>query len=265
MSDNDDAQVGRILTRREVLGLLGVAGAAVIVGCTSDSDPAPSATATAGQSSAVSTSGGSSSSAAAASTAVPSCVVTPALTEGPYFVDEKLDRSDIRADPSNGVIKEGTLLTLTLNVSRVATGSCSPLSGAVVDVWHCDALGVYSDVVDGSFNTRGQKFLRGYQTTDNNGQVKFTTIYPGWYPGRSVHIHFKVRQGASEFTSQFFFDESLTDQVYTQAPYTQKPAGGRTRNERDGIYNQSRSQLQLNVTRSGQAYAATFDIGMQTA
>ena len=83
-------------------------------------------------------------------------------------------------------------LTLTVALSQVAaSGACTPLANALVDMWHCDALGVYSDV--SSQNTLGQRFLRGYQVSDANGQVQFLTIYPGWYAGRAVHIHFKVR------------------------------------------------------------------------
>jgi protocatechuate 3,4-dioxygenase beta subunit len=99
-----------------------------------------------------------------------------------------------------------------------------------VDIWHCDAFGVYSDAVDPGFNTVGQKFLHGYQITDNNGSVELTTIYPGWYAGRTVHIHFKVRLFAGttqtySFTSQLYFDDTFTDQVFaTQAPYNTRGA-----------------------------------------
>lgn len=101
------------------------------------------------------------------------------------------------------------LLVLTFNVSRVASNACAALSGAIVDVWHCDAAGVYSDVSDTGFRTVGQKFLRGYQATDSNGAASFTTIFPGWYSGRAVHIHYKIRPDAAsssgyEFTSQLF-------------------------------------------------------------
>ena len=158
----------------------------------------------------------------------PTCIVRPAVTEGPYFVDEQLNRSDIRSDPGTGTIKPGALLALTFNVSKIAGGSCTALSGATVDVWHCDAAGLYSD--ESANNSVGQKFLRGYQVTDANGLAAFTTIYPGWYSGRDVHIHFKIRtttsSGASyEFTSQLFFDDTLTDQVFTQAPYASRARG----------------------------------------
>jgi uncharacterized protein (TIGR03437 family) len=138
-----------------------------------------------------------------------------------------------------------------------------------VDVWHCDALGAYSDIANGAGqpNTSGQKFLRGYQVTDGAGSVEFTTIYPGYYTGRTVHIHFKIRlfDGATrafEFTSQLFFDDSLTDQVFTQAPYNTKGARG-VRNSNDGIYNGGGSQLLLSLTSDGQGgYNGDFDIGL---
>ena len=157
-------------------------------------------------------------------TALPACIVSPEQTEGPYFVDEKLNRSDIRVNPGDGSVKEGVPLQLTLRVFQVGSTGCTPLSGAIVDIWHCDALGVYSDVADPRFNTVGSKFLRGYQVTDANGTVQFATIYPGWYQGRTVHIHFKVRMDGTsgqgyEFTSQLYFDDSISDRVEAQPPY----------------------------------------------
>ena len=196
-----------------------------------------------------------------------SCVVRPQLTEGPYFVDEKLNRSDIRTDPTTNAVKAGTQLRLKINVSRVNGGTCLPLTGAYVDIWHCDAIGSYSDVRDAGFDTRGQRYLRGYQVTDGNGAVEFMTIYPGWYSGRAVHIHFKIRLFAGsektyEFTSQLFFNDSLTDQVYTQAPYSAKGARN-TRNNQDGIYNGGGSQLILDATQEGQGYTGTFNIALE--
>ena len=252
--DNDDAPIGRILNRREVLALLGGSGAALLAACAPGVLAKPSPTAQP-------TSAAATTAAAAASpaTTLPSCIVRPAVTEGPYFVDEKLNRSDIRSDPASGAVKAGAPLALTFLVSRVTGSACAALSGATVDIWHCDALGVYSDATDPSFNTKGQKFLRGYQTTDASGQVQFTTIYPGWYQGRAVHIHFKIRTTTSEFTSQLFFEDALNTQVFAQSPYSQKGTQGIMWNAADGIYN---SQLLLSVTKSGNAYAATFDIGL---
>jgi hypothetical protein len=111
------------------------------------------------------------------------CVLTASLTEGPFFVDEMLNRSDIRYDPVTGALSDGVLLNLTFNVSRASNSACTPLTGAYLDVWHADATGSYSDVSgngNGSSGS-GKKLLRGYQVTDGQGVVKFTTIYPGWY------------------------------------------------------------------------------------
>jgi protocatechuate 3,4-dioxygenase beta subunit len=291
---NDDRQVGRILSRREVLALFGVAGAAVLVGCSPGQSSSSQPTSAAGQATAgvaptaanlnaeaatnvavaatqapVGTAATTLAPTAGAVVNVPSCVVRPEQTEGPYFVDEKLNRSDIRSDPSDGTVKDGAPLVLTFNVSQVSGAGCMPISGATVDIWHCDALGVYSDATDRSFNTVGKKFLRGSQVTDANGAVQFTTIYPGWYQGRAVHIHFKVRTGAAsgqnyEFTSQLYFDDSLSDKVFAQAPYAGK-GQGRLKNAGDGIFRNGGDQLLLAVAEVGQGYAATFDIGLQTA
>ena len=204
---------------------------------------------------------------AAPAAAADPCVVRPEQTEGPYFVDERLNRSDIRSDPSNGFVKDGVPLAITFAVQRIDGSSCVPLAGVLVDIWHCDALGVYSDVQDPGFNTVGQKFLRGYQVTDANGAASFVTIYPGWYQGRTVHIHFKLRTDPDaaqgfEFTSQLYFDDALTDIVHAQQPYAAK--GQRTlRNSGDGIYRNGGSQLLLAPTADGMGgYTASFDIAL---
>ena len=252
---NDDIPVGQILTRRDALKLLGVSGAAFLAACA-----APEETSTLVPTS-VSTAGSSATGAAL------DCVVRPELTLGPYFVDEQLERSDIRSEPSDGSVKEGVPLALTINVLDVANSSCTPIEGAQVDIWHCDALGVYSGVSDQGFETTGQKFLRGYQLTDGTGKVQFLTIYPGWYSGRAVHIHFMIRTtgaGAQsyEFVSQFFFEDALSDQVFTQEPYASK--GNRdTRNTNDNIYSGGGDQLLLAVTGdNASGYAATINIGL---
>ena len=255
--DNDDAQIGRILSRREVLALFGGSSVALLAACAPGALASPSPTTAAQQTGAPTTIAAATPTAAA--TTLPSCIVRPALTEGPFFVDEKLNRSDIRSDPSTGVVRPGAVLTLNFLVWRVSGEICAALGGAVVDVWQCDALGVYSDVGSAS----GQKFLRGFQTTDASGSAKFTTIYPGWYQSRAVHIHFKIRPtSSSEFTSQLFFDDALSTQVFAQAPYSQKGTQGITRNSSDGIYQQSGGKLLLSVTKTGDTYAANFDIGL---
>jgi protocatechuate 3,4-dioxygenase beta subunit len=256
-ADNDDRQIGHILSRREVLRLLGVAGVTLLVGCEPAQSGSPTATsATPAEAAAAPTP------TEASAAAAPACIVRPEVTEGPYYVDENLNRADIRADTNSGAVTEGIPLVLTFNVSQVADNGCTSLEGAKVEIWHCDANGVYSDVSDPSFNTQGQNFLRGYQLTAANGVAQFTTIYPGWYSSRAVHIHFKVHDPTSDqnkvFTSQLFFDDALSDQVFTQQPYAAK--GQRDRlNSNDNIY---QDQLLLTTTQTGQGYAATFDIGL---
>jgi protocatechuate 3,4-dioxygenase beta subunit len=172
-----------------------------------------------------------------------SCVLAaPAVTEGPYWVEEKLFRSDIRTDPTTGVARPGIRLTLTISLQNLSSGSCVPLAGAWVDVWHCDALGIYSDEPaynpgggTGTVVTKGQKFLRGYQISDDNGQVAFTTIYPGWYTGRTVHIHVRVRTYSGttkldEWVTQIFFSESDNNVVLAQAPYNTRTSARDTSN-----------------------------------
>jgi protocatechuate 3,4-dioxygenase beta subunit len=203
---------------------------------------------------------------------VAGCLVSPAQTEGPYFVDEKLNRSDIRQDPSDNSVRPGVPLRLVLNVYSVANKDCQPLPGATVDIWHCDASGAYSDVLDnpGEFgDTRGKKFLRGYQLTDAGGKVEFQTIYPGWYTGRSVHIHYMIRtdpksEVGHEFTSQLYFDEAITEQVHRQAPYTQKGRRNTT-NDSDGIYRRGGRDLMLQLTRDAQGYVGTYRVGFLLA
>ncbi|MEH2180473.1 dioxygenase family protein [Nostoc sp.] len=162
--NNINRQLNLIFSRRDVLALFRAAGTTIlVVGCI----PRKSSLAVP-------------SSSASNSATLPACVVSSEQTEGPYFVDEKLNRSDIRSNPADGSVKDGVPLHLTLQVSQIGTTGCTPLADAIIDVWHCDALGIYSDVTDRSFSTVGQKFLRGYQVSNANGTVQFTTIYPGW-------------------------------------------------------------------------------------
>ncbi len=171
-------------------------------------------------------------------------------------------------DPGNtgdGAAAEGAPLELAWLVSQVDGASCLPLEGAIVDVWHCDALGVYSGVQ----GSPGTDFLRGFQRTDANGAASFTTIYPGWYTGRAVHIHFKIRtdpdaEAGFEFTSQLFFDDALSQQVYTSGVYASKGPQDQT-NQSDGIFNQSGGATLLDVTKVGDSYKTTFEIAVQLA
>jgi len=232
-------------TRRDVVRLLGsFAAAGMLGGCAGAGARAASESPT------------------APASPVGTCVVRPQQTEGPFFVDERLNRSDLRGDPATGLTRPGVPLTLRFRVSRTSAGICGPLVGALVDVWHCDATGSYSDI--GA--TSGAKFLRGYQVTDEAGAVQFSTIYPGWYSGRAVHVHFKIRSAPGsvtrmEFTSQLYFDDAVTDAVMAQPPYNFR--GRRdTTNQADSVFASGGSQLMLPVGQDGSGYAGTFDIAL---
>jgi protocatechuate 3,4-dioxygenase beta subunit len=239
-----------LFTRRKFLGLMACAYAVMLAGCPREKQKALGNT---------------------ASSAVSLCVVRPEQTEGPFFIDQHLNRSDIRVEPSTGIVKQGVPLALTLNVSQMANGLCAPLEGAIVDIWHCDAEGFYSgvDSMMQSQNTAAFKFLRGFQTTDNNGTVNFLTIFPGWYPGRTVHIHFKIRtkdvnQSSYEFTSQLYFDDAFSEQIYANVPYIRDRHRGTT-NANDMIFAEGGDQLLLKPKKTDQGYAATFDIVLDMA
>jgi protocatechuate 3,4-dioxygenase beta subunit len=199
---------------------------------------------------------------------VESCLVRPAQTPGPYFLDEMLERSDIRDDPKTGVVKEGIPLRVGFSVSWAHPDGCEPIDGAIVDLWQCDALGMYGDVLDtaGAFDTRGELWLRGFQRTDAAGRVEFRTIYPGWYTGRTVHLHFKVRLGdpgapSLDFTSQLYFFETINDAVMIQDPYASRGARS-TLNIQDGIYGQGGRELVLPLEPEADGYAGEFELGL---
>lgn len=209
------------------------------------------------------------------------CAITPSLievegtpqqTEGPYFVDGMPSRSDIRSDSSDGSVQEGIPLNLVINVYDVDEGSCTPLDGVQVDIWHADSQGLYSGVQEDA--TEGKNFLRGNQVTDDNGTVRFITIYPGWYEGRAIHIHIKVRsfegsQETFEWTSQFYLPNSTNEQVHTQVPYSNHEPVNMA-NEADGIYtgastdglilNNTGQHLMLNLSEQGEGYYGTFNV-----
>lgn len=256
--DNDDEPIGRILTRREAIEILGVTGVGLLAGFAPGSRFIQSANAATRPTSGV------------FDAKMFACVVRPEATEGPYFVDHQLDRSDIRVEPSTGAASVGIPLTVAFNVSAINGSSCKPLAGAIVDVWMCDATGVYSGVNDMSgASTVGKKFLRGFQKTDANGLAKFVSIYPGWYQGRTVHYHFKIRtvgadKRAYEFTSQLFFDDKLSDAIFSKAPY-RSGASRDTRNNTDMHYGQIGDQLLLKLDKTASGYAADFTIGLDLA
>lgn len=235
--DNDDQPIGRLLTRREALALLGAAGLTWLIGCRPAVENSPPAV------------GLPTTAVPPAAATLPACVVRPEQTAGPFYVDVDMLRSDIRED------RAGLPLALTFAVSQVGAAGCLPLADALVEIWHCDADGVYSGVN----RARGATWLRGAQRTDANGNATFTTIYPGWYPGRCVHIHFSVRPTATQvFTSQLYFPDEFTAQVLARPPYAGRGQPN-TLNARDGIYDPA---LLVSPTVAGDGYAATFAMGI---
>ncbi|MGI9020212.1 MAG: intradiol ring-cleavage dioxygenase [Solirubrobacterales bacterium] len=171
------------------------------------------------------------------------CVLTPQQSEGPYYVDEAMVRRDIRGG------RDGAELELLLGVQDAA--GCKPIPGATVEVWHADAEGVYSAFGAGT----GEAFLRGAQKTGRDGLALFTTIYPGWYPGRAVHLHVKVHvRGEEVHTGQLYFDEEVTDEVHQADPYASR--GQRdTTNDADGLFAAGGATSVLAVRPNGDGYS----------
>jgi protocatechuate 3,4-dioxygenase beta subunit len=234
MADLDRDLGARALTRRQTLGIAGAAGSALVLG------------GAAGR--AISGLAGANADEVTAEAAAKACRLTPEVTEGPFYV--ALDR--IRRDLTEG--RPGVPLKLKIRVIDVKR--CRPIRSAAVDIWHCDAGGLYSDEV--SNGTAGQTYLRGVQLTNKKGYATFQTVYPGHYTGRATHIHMKVhiggkasdgtlRGGHVSHTGQLFFAEPANSSVYALAPYSSDTAH-RTLNSSDSIYSRaggSRAEVAL--------------------
>jgi protocatechuate 3,4-dioxygenase beta subunit len=176
------------------------------------------------------------------------CTRTAEETEGPFYFEVERVRSDIREG------RDGATLRLGVRV-RDATAGCEPIPNAVVDVWHCDATGSYSEP--------GETYLRGLQVTDRDGIAEFTTIYPGWYPGRTVHIHGKVHlDKRTVLTTQFYFADSFTDRVFAREPYA-SDRGRDAFNATDPLYEQD---LELTLSKERDAYLGltTLDVARRS-
>jgi protocatechuate 3,4-dioxygenase beta subunit len=216
--------------------------------------------------------------------------LTPELTEGPYWVNTMLRRADVRANTKSataapGVAQQGVPLDLTINVLD-ASKACKPLGGVAVDIWHANAHGLYSDETSQQAgggttagDTSGQNYLRGYQITGKDpgihgspvpGQVSFRTIWPGWYTGRAIHIHVRVRKlshsGATiaGYTNRIFFSDADNDRVLTGgAPYSARsPQTDPTTDENDTVLQSSDHATNVVAVKGsiGRGFRATFNV-----
>ncbi len=189
-----------------------------------------------------------------------SCLLTPEQTEGPYYIANQRIRRDITEH------RPGSPLTLKLTVVDAST--CRPLKGATVEVWHCDTGGRYSGFVSASAGGGSQPidkrtFLRGGQRTDGTGTATFKTIYPGWYPGRTAHIHVKVHAGGNVVhTGQLYFPDKLTDSVYATAPYNKRPARD-TRNGDDSIFGAGGASSVARLSPSSSGHVGRITMGVR--
>jgi len=187
------------------------------------------------------------------------CVLSPAIEQGPFFVDEHLRRSDLTGGTQRAGVLGGTPLRLSFRVETMRGASCEPLAGAQVDLWHADATGLYSG--EAPLRTRGERFLRGYQITDARGAVRFTTIFPGWYPERTPHIHVKVRTFSrgdvtNTFVSQLYFAEAVTDAVLARRVYASRGRRDMT-NARDQLFD---ARMIVPLIAAGDGYTGTFTL-----
>ena len=244
MNSTDMQNDSRKLDRRNMMRIIGAAGAAAVAAaCGSDTATSPSAV---GSTVTTGTAGGGTSSTNEA------CAVAPNETAGPYPSTSDIFRSDIREDRS------GVPLALTIRVINVSN-ACAPLANANVEIWQCDASGNYSEY--GSQTAR--TYLRGIQTTDANGQVSFMTVYPGWYQGRATHIHIEVTvNNRSVKVTQIAFPETINAAVYATGVYASRGSNP-TANLQDGIFADSLSS-EL-VTPSGNptaGYSASYQVGV---
>jgi protocatechuate 3,4-dioxygenase beta subunit len=215
------------LDRRKALKLLGaVAASGILINCGGGTTTSTTSTGTGtGTTSSDST-----------------CTVTPEGEEGPYFVDDSASgylRSDIRSNLDGSSVQVGVPLTLKITVVD-NQNSCDPMSNVQIDIWHCNAEGIYS--AESVENTSDQSWLRGYQLTNSSGLVTFTTVFPGWYEGRTTHIHLRLRStydsndSGGGNTTQLFFDQTLSDSIYTSvAPYNSRGTDSTT-NANDHVF-----------------------------
>lgn len=185
------------------------------------------------------------------------CALTPQVTEGPYYLDADLVRRAIAEG------RDGAPLLVRM---QVVDPSCRPIPNARVDIWHCDAQGIYSaygGADRGQSSPRGETFMRGTQMADRNGVVEFDTVYPGWYRGRTTHIHFKVfPDRATEMTGQMFFPDDLSEQLYRDLPAYSRNRPRDTMNANDGIARRATAASVASLRPEGGGYLAQLIVAV---
>ena len=239
--------MARVNRRQALAGLGSVSLGALIAACSDDDGSAPDATTTQTSPAASEPPPSSAGELASRFDDAARCTRTAEETAGPFYFEVDRVRSDIREG------RDGAPLRLGVRVRDLANG-CDPISNAVVDVWHCDATGSYSEP--------GETYLRGLQVTNRDGVVEFTTVYPGWYPGRTVHIHAKVHlDKRTVLTTQFYFDDDFTDRVFSLEPYA-SDTGRDAFNHSDPLYARD---LELSLSKDGRAYLGLITLDVARA
>lgn len=186
------------------------------------------------------------------------CVLTPQQTSGPFYFNARLKRSDITEGRPG--------IPLALSVLVVDVADCSPLAGAIVDLWHADKDGLYSGYPgqgEKQVDTSGATFCRGHQPTDGAGEAKFITMFPGWYPGRAPHIHFKVYIPGNHFvTSQMYPPWEVVTEVYGSPMYATRGQSP-THYGNDGVLRRSDiGKLTMTLEKTARGYAGSFIVGI---
>ena len=248
----------RAMSRRTLLGSVGALSGLTLLGCSSGGSDSTAAGTTS-----TSTTTGTAASTSTTTTTPGSCVLIPQETVGPYPLFNDIASAAVyqRDDITEG--KTGVPLRLTLNIVNV-NNQCAPILTAMVYVWHCDKDGYYSGYNQNGADMRGQTFCRGVQATDTNGRVTFNTVYPGWYPGRATHIHFRVYLALDlQATSQLAFPNSVTSSVYSSSLYVAKGQNPTTPIN-DGIFSDGVTYQMVTVTANAATggYDAELTVGI---
>ncbi|HEY4121750.1 MAG TPA: hypothetical protein VGM56_27980 [Byssovorax sp.] len=262
-------------SRRRMLGLLAGVGTAFALGCAgsvADEGAGEVGGASDGGGGSGGGANGSGGGATSATGGSATCTASPEGEIGPYFADDsdpRFNRSDVRSNLDGSNTQGGVPFALTIRIVDAENG-CAPYANAQVDIWHCSADGIYSD--EGVEDTTTEQWLRGFQLTGADGSVTFTTIIPGWYQGRTTHIHVRVRSTYSDAssttdganTTQVFFAQGVIDSIYTSvAPYSAKGLNTTT-NASDHVYTgEEHGANELTLTGSAAAgFAASCVIGL---